>query len=321
MDAKKPNRIQSWQLVPVHKVEDLQNAVLDAGLETTQLSHGRMEGSLAFASVDDMVLSSGLIGGRLALTGPLSDKHTTLGIGIHMEDGCLEWLHETLTGAVGVFRAGETHEAVLAPGALYACLTIPDEQLEQAAARRGLVLDSRQLGASRITARPLEPWRLRVLQRMFAGIHMGYGQDEFSAEDAGHFMLESLILHLARLPIASPGPRYEGVPARIVSRAREYILENLKEPISISDIAQAAFVSPSTLHRAFHEVLGETPKSYVRKLRLNRIRHALASGEDSDRTIAALCHEWGVGEAGRLSGWYQELFGERPSESRRDLPT
>ena len=220
-----------------------------------------------------------------------------------------------------MFRAGETHEAVLAPGALYVCLTIPDDRLEHVAAQRGLVLDSRQLGASRITARQLEPWRLRTLQRMFAGIHMGYGQDEFSAEDAGQFLLESLILHLARLPIASPGPRYESVPARIVSRAREYILANLKEPLSNSDIARAAYVSSSTLHRAFHEVLGETPKSYVRKLRLNRIRHALASREESNRTIANLCNEWGIGEAGRLSGWYRDLFEERPSESRPDTPS
>lgn len=321
MDAKSPNLIQSWHLVPVHQVEDLQDAVLDAGLETTQLSRGRMEGSLAFAQIDDMVLSSGLIGGRLALTGPLSKKHTTLGVGIHMAEGCLQWLHETPTGAVGVFRAGETHEAVHATGTLYACLTIPDDRLEHAAAERGLVLDSHQLGASRITANRLEPWRLRVLHRMFAGIHRGYGQDEFSVEDAGQFLLESLILHLARLPIASPGPRYEGVPARIVSRAREYILENLKEHLSIHDIAQAAFVSPSTLHRAFHEVLGETPSSYVRKLRLNRIRQALASGEQSHRTIAALCHEWGIGEAGRLSGWYRDLFGERPSDSRHGPST
>jgi AraC-like DNA-binding protein len=93
-------------------------------------------------------------------------------------------------------------------------------------------------------------------------------------------------------------------------------MAHLTDSISISAIARAAFASQSTLYRAFHEVLDETPQSFIRKLRLNRVRHDLATEEEARCTITILANKWGVGELGRFAGWYRELFGELPSQTR-----
>ena len=62
-----------WTRIPIASVEDLSDAVLGAGLEVTQMSRAPVTGSLAFAALDDgLTCSSGYIGGRVALTGPLS---------------------------------------------------------------------------------------------------------------------------------------------------------------------------------------------------------------------------------------------------------
>jgi transcriptional regulator GlxA family with amidase domain len=90
---------------------------------------------------------------------------------------------------------------------------------------------------------------------------------------------------------------------------------NLDRPLSIDAMAAAANTSRRTLHRAFGAVLDETPQSYVRKLRLHRIRSDLASDAETFCTITVAANRWGIGELGCLSGWYRELFGELPSET------
>ncbi|WP_375341868.1 helix-turn-helix domain-containing protein [Sinorhizobium prairiense] len=100
-----------------------------------------------------------------------------------------------------------------------------------------------------------------------------------------------------------------------MARARAYIVEHLSEPIALDDIAAAAFASRRTLYRAFADILDDTPQTYVRRLRLHRIRRGLATDRERACTIAVVANEWGISELGRLAGWYRELFGELPSET------
>jgi transcriptional regulator GlxA family with amidase domain len=95
-----------------------------------------------------------------------------------------------------------------------------------------------------------------------------------------------------------------------------FIAEHLTEPIALDDIARAACASRRTLYRAFAESLNDTPQNYVRRLRLHRIRHDLASDAERACTIALVASHWGLTEFGRMTRWYRELFGERPSDTR-----
>jgi AraC-like DNA-binding protein len=305
-----------WSRLPITSVEDVQEAVLGAGLDAVQLSRGPMHGSLAFATSGRMAFSTGHLTGRVSLTGALSETMTTLGVGIRIAPGSRHWMNEVETGGVGIFRAGDTHEAIYLPGTIYACVTLPDTQLEEIAADMGLVLDDAQLGGSRISRRRLSTARLATLQRAFVEVHTAGAQNHHDAAALGRFMLECLIQHVAREPRPEPGLRDMGVHSRIVARAQNYIRTHLTDSISISAIARASFASQSTLYRAFHEVLDETPQSFIRKLRLNRIRHDLATEEEARCTITILANKWGVGELGRFAGWYRELFGELPSQTR-----
>jgi hypothetical protein len=62
----------SWQRISVNRNEDLKDAVYGAGLEATQMARGGLTGSLLFATSGDVLYCSGLIGGKVSLTGPLS---------------------------------------------------------------------------------------------------------------------------------------------------------------------------------------------------------------------------------------------------------
>jgi hypothetical protein len=91
----------SWTSVPIARIEDLRDAVYGAGLEATQISTGSLSGNLTFARRDDVLYSSGLINGQVALRGPLSSAQITVGVGLRMGGGTRHWLEETASGAVG----------------------------------------------------------------------------------------------------------------------------------------------------------------------------------------------------------------------------
>lgn len=304
-----------WSRVPITCVEDVQQAVLGAGFDALQLSRGPMRGSLAFTTHDQMTFSSGHLDGRVCLAGPMSTTMTALGLGVYMAPGSRHWMKEVHTGGVGIFRPGDPHEAIYLPGTVYACVTVHDDRLEEVAADMDLVLDARQLGGSRISRRTIAQSTVAVLQREFAHVH-ATGERGLRNARLCRLVLECLIQHVAREPRQVRAPRDPNGHRRIVSRARAYILENLDTPLSIAAIAHAAFASQSTLYRAFHEVFDDTPQAFVRKLRLNRIRRDIATEPEARCTIALLANRWGVAELGRFAGWYRQLFGELPSQTR-----
>ncbi|MEU8785014.1 helix-turn-helix domain-containing protein [Streptomyces sp. NPDC048637] len=63
---------------------------------------------------------------------------------------------------------------------------------------------------------------------------------------------------------------------------------------------------------AFRDRLGLSPMSYVRNLRLDRIREDILASTDPISTIA---YRWGVHHLGRFAGQYRHRFHELPSDT------
>jgi AraC-like DNA-binding protein len=300
-----------FQRVAIERVEDLSDAVRDAHLEPMQLSAAPLSGSLVFGEFDGIVCSSGILNGRIGLRGPLSCDKITLGVGLRFTAGCRQWFTEVETGIVGIFNAADEHDALYVPRSLYAVVTLTEERLEEEAAKYGLILDKKTVGGSGLHRRNLSQDAQQSLTHKFDWIHAGRS----GGSEAIHELLSALIDHLARPPIDHERRLSRNQYARIVHRARNYIYEHLAEPIALDAIAAAAYTSHRTLYRAFAEILDDTPQTYVRRLRLHRIRQDLASNTEKACTIAIIANQWGISELGRLAGWYRELFGERPSET------
>lgn len=314
MDKAPIEPATDWVRIGLHAIEDLKNAVFGAGLDAVQLSHGSLQGSLVFGCDGPGVFSSGYIKGRVKLKGPLSPTDTTVGVGLRIIDS-RQWMTEVTNGNFGIHRPNDDHQGIFGSGSLYASATLPDEEWEMCAAEQDLVLDSRTLGASRISRTTVPTAAIDVLRSEFAGLHVAGHPAADAANRTSRLMLRTLISLIAREPRALPAPRYHGY-ARIAARACRYIEENLSRPLSISAITRAACTSERSLYRAFQETFAETPHSYVRKLRLNRIRADLASPQEARCTVATLANRWGVSELGRLSSEYRDLFGELPSRTR-----
>lgn len=302
-----------WATVPVTRIEDLGDAVVGAGLQATQMSRGELTGGLAHARDAKVVFSSGLINGRVALTGPLSQAGVTLGIGLRLGPGTRHWLGTVETGNVGVYLAGDEHDSIYTPGSLYVTATLSADALEDLAADRDMVLDARVLGGTGVHPRKIAAAEISALAGSFERIHSG--RVVAADREVGTAVLDALVRHLARPPHGRNGGRRPGAHGRVLARARDYIVAHLEEPMSVDDIAAAAGASRRTLFRAFAQILDETPRSYVRRLRLHRIRRDLAGEAERAVTIAVIANDWGMSDLGRMAGSYRALFGEKPSET------
>lgn len=108
--------------------------------------------------------------------------------------------------------------------------------------------------------------------------------------------------------------RPPGGMAALARRAEDYLLGNLQAPLTIRGLCQAMGASERTLHLAFRQYLGTTPKAHLKALRLNGVRRDLrAAGPGVGVMDVAM--RWGFFHAGWLSQDYRRMFGESPSKA------
>jgi hypothetical protein len=82
-----------------------------------------------------------------------------------MAAGTRHWLKEVKTGNIAVFCAGDEHDALYAPGSLYATATLTHDRLQEIAAQAGLVLDARTLGGKGVASPRFAESDLAKLER------------------------------------------------------------------------------------------------------------------------------------------------------------
>ncbi|WP_171061018.1 AraC family transcriptional regulator [Poseidonocella sp. HB161398] len=300
-----------WSLAPIHRVEELGEAVRDAGLEALQMSGGPFRCSLAFAQDQGVTFSSGRIDSRVSLRGPLSQDRITFGVALRTGAGSRHWGQDIASYNLGLFRPGDEHDALYAPGSMYLAATLDHETLHRIAEERGAVIDRMTLGGTGILPDRLCENRIAALAATLDAVHRGGMCQPGTLHDA---LFAALLPHFSRPAQRIAGPRRQGRHALLARRARDFIEAHPDRPLTIGTISQAAGTSPRTLHRAFLEQLGETPMSHVLRLRLHGLRRDLLA--DAGTPVAVLQRRWGLTEPGRASGLYRELFGELPSHTR-----
>jgi AraC-like DNA-binding protein len=104
--------------------------------------------------------------------------------------------------------------------------------------------------------------------------------------------------------------------SRIVRAAEDRFAAAGAAPISLADLCAAARVGKTTLYRAFHAIVGETPLAYFRKRRLTAARSLLSRDAAGRGRVKRAALGVGLTELGRFSVEYRQLFGESPSATR-----
>lgn len=99
--------------------------------------------------------------------------------------------------------------------------------------------------------------------------------------------------------------------------ACSYIRDNLGAELCSAAIVAASGISRRRLFRDFNLAFGEGPKSYARRLRLQRVHAQLHSIACAAHGISDIASESGFTHFGHFCAGYRALFHETPSETRR----
>ncbi|MGI9178829.1 MAG: substrate-binding domain-containing protein [Pirellulales bacterium] len=136
------------------------------------------------------------------------------------------------------------------------------------------------------------------------------------------------LLHLQLLDRPLPPSPIAVVPLGIVTRQSTdifaidnhdllrvlgFIRENASKPIRVDDVLEAVPISRRTLERLFQDQLGRTPAEEIRRVRLERAKHLLATTDLAVPKVAEAC---GFGTGEYLATVFRQAVGMTPLKYR-----
>jgi AraC family transcriptional regulator len=148
-----------------------------------------------------------------------------------------------------------------------------------------------------------------------AGVQTGAALDRMY----GEALSTALSVHLLReygAAVLEPKRQYGGLPRAKLVRALEYIQDQLHTDVTVSDIAQAVYMSPYHFGRLFKESTGQSPYQYVVEARVRKAKELLTTGKF---TISEAAYHVGFVDQSHLTRHFKRVFGLPPTKllSRR----
>jgi AraC-like DNA-binding protein len=137
---------------------------------------------------------------------------------------------------------------------------------------------------------------------------------------AGHLeglLVDGLLLNQRHVYREAMAGADTAVSTRTVRRAMQLVEERPAEPWSTTTLAAEVHASVRSLQEGFKRVTGETPMSYVRNVRLQRVHEELRRACPGEASVQDVAGRWAFTHMGRFSVTYRQRFGETPSETLR----
>jgi transcriptional regulator GlxA family with amidase domain len=105
-----------------------------------------------------------------------------------------------------------------------------------------------------------------------------------------------------------------GADADAISRVMAWAVEHLDRPMTVTDLAREAAMSPRTFARAFAAAAGTTPMHWLIRRRVAAAQELL---ETTDLSVERIATRVGFGSAVTLRARFTQIAGVAPSQYRR----
>jgi len=153
---------------------------------------------------------------------------------------------------------------------------------------------------------------------MSAGIDLALGmiEKDFGAELA-RTVAQKLVVYHRRAGGQSQHSALLEMDAKSdrIQSALEYARRNLRAPLTVEELAEAAHLSPRQFSRAFRAETGQSPAKAVENLRVEAARVMV---EQSRHTIDEVAAETGFVDPERMRRAFLRAFGQPPQVVRRN---
>jgi AraC-like DNA-binding protein len=163
-------------------------------------------------------------------------------------------------------------------------------------------------------------WRdtIAYLHQAFAGPHSPMASPLLRAALAEFAAAAQLAVfpHTATSATRLHGPGQ--VAPSALRRAVAFIDAHATEPVTLTQMAEAAGVTGRALQLAFMRHYDTTPTGYLRRVRLARAHRDLRDADPSDgTTVAAIARRWGWANPSHFATAYRAAYGRYPRHTLR----
>jgi AraC-like DNA-binding protein len=209
-------------------------------------------------------------------------------------------------GELTVLRPGEPHAGRMLGdgGCRYVMIYVTDERVRMRAAALGL-------RAPDLPRLAIKDRRLAATVARLVGDGLITLPSQQAPVMAMEVRLSAFLDALIRRHGSAETPRGEGVPlfpGTGLRRARDFLHEHRDRAVSLSELAEAAALSPYHFCRQFGELYGLPPHRYHLMLRLNQAKNLIAQGIG----LAEVAQMTGFADQSHLGRHFKQCFGFSP---------
>jgi AraC-like DNA-binding protein len=308
----------------IEDFEELEEVVPGTRREIVQLERGKIKGEIAHATIGDLPIDTASFNLGIRTKGGSHKDRIGIGLLAASAGHVVRSSYDSRAGDVLVMQPGCEHENRYYGGASIVVVMASEADIASSYGTEAGMLDpscwwKTHYKGNTETVTSIIP----RLQSLLGGL----GAMSLTLEAAEFWKRAVIEAVTANVVAGMPSERDGPLPSalKIVRQVEEYLDARPGEPIHISEICHHLHASRRTLHRAFHEALGTGPIAFLRHRRLCAAHTALRAPGDI-RTISNIAMQFGFQNLGRFAGYYHQLFGEYPSETRQryrpqlDLP-
>ena len=280
--------------------EFLKDVVSDSDTRHQQVTAGKFEGKLKRIILPDIVIDHGEYNLKLIAQGAFSPNTVTFMI-VHGMDEIGKMCGEDLVGgSLIVLPVHADAEFTIPKHTIWTAINVPKKHLE----KYGLKVDVTQLfRLDKKTFMNFNQTYLQIEKQLSQGIE---SQETLQDMILSHFIcaIESFENKLDL--------RYTDGYLMALN-IRDYIIENIVEPVQMYKLCQLTNKSVRTIERTFKQVFNITVREYHSSYRLSLVRQTLIHDKNTSVSSAAL--KYGYLHLSRFSSNYKKLFQELPSDT------
>jgi AraC-like DNA-binding protein len=138
-----------------------------------------------------------------------------------------------------------------------------------------------------------------------------------AAHNLQHLLIQGLLLMQPHTYTEVLSREERTASPDVATRAIELMRTYPEAPWTTGKLARKMGVSARALQKAFARSDALPPMTYLRHLRLHRVRSELLEADPRSVTVTAVAGRWGFVHFGRFAQQYRQLFGESPSTTLR----
>ena len=297
--------------------EGLYEAVKGTHVDVMQLGRGTLRGSLSHLGIGDFSLSIGAFNLGVRTQRVASDEKLIVGMLLNAADRVTHWSFDMRPADVLVIPPAVEHDGIFHGASSYAAIRFDPKELPALFGGEPQLADPANWQEKNYF-RANTPLGMLAAQRLPRIVSALADQQGPLSDAAADFWKRTIIECVATniltsLPPADPGHLPSAM--KLVRKVEEYLEAAGNRPVHISEICSTLALSRRSLHRAFQEVFGMGPVTFLRQKRLCSIYTILKASAPHQTTVYEVAMQQGFSEYGRFAQSYRAMFGEYPSQT------